>query len=360
MADLRVAIVLPPFCRYRTAGATSIDLYARDTVRYSAIPDITVIGPECDDPFADGGTYVGVAARGEWSRHVLRALRTIAPDVVEVHQDVNLAGWLARHLDVPVTVIRHNAQKLPRGALRRWFKRRQWRRIAAFAFVSEFLRRDFAAALPAFAPRCHVLYNGIDPDAWAAPLDGRERLVAFVGRLVPEKGLAPLIEAGRSVLSRHPEWRFLFLRGDPSNEDAATAALVAEFARDFPGRVRVEGPLPHAELPGRLGRVAIAVVPSLWPEPFGRTAIEAMAAGCTLIASARGGLREIVDETVAHVVEPPSADLIADALFTLIEDPDGRAVLAAAGRDLVAERFALARCIAAVDNLRRGLAGRIS
>lgn len=353
----RVAIVLPRFARYQAKGATSIDLYAHDSVRFSTLPGITVIGPPCAAPFPDGGTYIEVPADDGWRQQVLQALRDLKPDVVEVHQDINLAAWLARHLPMPVTAIRHNTQKLPRAWIRRFFKNLQWNAITAFAFVSEFLRTEFCAALPDFLARAHVLYNGIDPEAWAPPADTpREKLIVYVGRLVPEKGVAPLIEAGHLVLARHPDWQFLFLRGDPSKEDRATAALVADFARSHPDRVTVEGPLPYAALPAHMGRAAIAVVPSLWPEPFGRTAIEAMAAGCALVASPRGGLREIVDETVAEVIEPPSARSIADALFVLIENPKHRAGLGAAGQALVAERFALARCVGVIDDHRSKLA----
>lgn len=356
----RVAIVLPRFARYQARGATSIDLYAHDSVRFSTLPGITVIGPPCAAPFPDGGTYVTVPADDGWRQQVLQALRDRQPDVVEVHQDINLAAWLARHLPMPVTAIRHNTQKLPKAWIRRFFKNLQWNAIAAFAFVSEFLRTEFCAALPDFLARAHVLYNGIDPDAWAPPAGTeREKLIVYVGRLVPEKGIAPLIEAAEEILTRHPDWNLHILCGDPTNADPDAVALVDAFAKQHASQVTVEGPVPYADLPNHLHRAAIAVVPSLWPEPFGRTAVEAMAAGCALVASRRGGLAEILDETTALPVEPVTGKALSTALNRLIENPEQRQHLAMAGQAAAKAKFALESSIARHDLLRRALAARL-
>lgn len=352
----RVAIVLPRFARYQAKGATSIDLYAHDSVRFSTLPGITVIGPPCASPFPDGGTYVAVAADDGWRQQVLQALRDRQPDVVEVHQDINLAAWLARHLPMPVTAIRHNTQKLPRAWIRRFFKNLQWNAITAFAFVSEFLRTEFCAALPDFLARAHVLYNGIDPDAWAPPADTRrEKLIVYVGRLVPEKGVPELIEACDRVLARHEDWRLLILGGSAADADAATVSAARALAARRPDQVAVEGLVPHDRLPEHLVRASIAVVPSIVFEAFGRTAVEAMAAGCALIVSRRGGLAEVVAEDTALIAEPPTAANLEQALERLIASPDLRRALAERARASVTERFSLRQCVARHDQLRRVL-----
>lgn len=352
----RVAIVLPRFARYQAKGATSIDLYAHDSVRFSSLPGITVIGPPCAAPFPDGGTYIEVPADDGWRQQVLQALRDLKPDVVEVHQDINLAAWLARHLPMPVTAIRHNTQKLPRAWIRRFFKNLQWNAITAFAFVSEFLRTEFCAALPDFLARAHVLYNGIDPEAWAPPADTpREKLIVYVGRLVPEKGVPELIEACDRVLARHADWRLLILDGSAADAAPDIVAAAEALAGRRPGQVTMEGPVPHAQLPDRLIRASIAVVPSIVLEAFGRTAVEAMAAGCALIVSRRGGLAEVVAEDTALIAEPPTAANIEQALERLIASPELRRDMAERARTSVAARFSLRECVARHDRLRRTL-----
>ena len=90
------------------------------------------------------------------------------------------------------------------------------------------------------------------------------------------------------------------------------------------------------------------------PEPFGRTALEAMASGAALITSGRGGLAEICGPC-AVTVEPSDADGIAAALGQLLDAPDRRAELARAGRKRVEALFDIRDHRAADGRIHRGL-----
>ena len=95
-----------------------------------------------------------------------------------------------------------------------------------------------------------------------------------------------------------------------------------------------------------MARAAIVVVPSRWPEPFGLTALEAMASGAALVSSGRGGLAELTAGAALRV-DPDRPDALADALRRLANDPSERRRLAEAGRlrareyDLPAARIRL-------------------
>jgi UDP-glucose:(glucosyl)LPS alpha-1,2-glucosyltransferase len=73
-------------------------------------------------------------------------------------------------------------------------------------------------------------------------------------------------------------------------------------------------------------------VPSRWQEPFGLTALEAMASGAALITSWRGGLAELT-EGVSVAIDPDDPHGIAEAIVALARDPEARAALAAAARE---------------------------
>lgn len=161
---------------------------------------------------------------------------------------------------------------------------RTWDRVAAFVCPS----RAVHDALPARWPR-RVVPNMAED---AAPGPGGEAML-YAGRLVEEKGLRVLAEAWR----RHP---------DPPPLEIAGAGPLAPLFEGLP-RVTLLGSLPHAEVLARMGRARAVLVPSLWPEPFGRTVIEAYARGTPVIATAVGGLPDLVDDGVTGLLVPPGS-----------------------------------------------------
>lgn len=120
---------------------------------------------------------------------------------------------------------------------------------------------------------------------------------------------------------------------EPETVDALRAA-----AEPFNGRIRVDSNVPYAEVKAAWESAAVGMVLTTGPEPFGRTALEAMASGAALITSGRGGLAEICGPC-AVTVEPSDADGIAAALGELMDAPARRAELAIAGRERVEALF---------------------
>jgi glycosyltransferase involved in cell wall biosynthesis len=135
--------------------------------------------------------------------------------------------------------------------------------------------------------------------------------------------------------------------GPDSPETPWLAALRPQAAA---AGVAMPGYRPHAEVLAAMARAAIVVVPSRWDEPFGLTALEAMACRAALVASPRGGLPEVYGET-AVVIDPEDPAGIAAALVALARDPARRAALASAGRAR-AETFDVTPAVARLDALR--------
>lgn len=176
--------------------------------------------------------------------------------------------------------------------------------------------RALADVLPEDWPR-HLVPNMAAP-AEAGPGGGP---VVYAGRLTPEKGVAVLAE----TWSRFPGLPPLLVLGD----GPARPAL-----EGLPN-VFLHGHRPHAEVMEHLAAARAVVVPSLWPEPFGRVVIEAAARGTPAIVSASGGLPELVEDGATGFVIPPgSAAAIAGAAGAL------RPAMREAARDAFLHRFA--------------------
>lgn len=171
--------------------------------------------------------------------------------------------------------------------------------------------------IPTFIPD-----DALDADATTArpaflpPEDG---YLLFVGALGRHKGLHTLLEAYAGLCNAPPLVVIGTARGDTP--------------RQFPSGVVVARDVPHAQVMAAWARCAISVVPSLWPEPFGQVAIEAMACGKPVVASDTGGLRDaIVDGESGLLVPPGDVAALREALRMLLSDPARRERMGAAGR----------------------------
>lgn len=172
----------------------------------------------------------------------------------------------------------------------------------------------------------------------------RGQVVAYLGRLVEEKGVRVLLNAYRR-LRVQVDATLLCLGGGP---------LAAE-CRAQAGVVVAEG-IPHAAIPDYLALADLTVLPSLttarWKEQFGRAAVEAMACGLPVIGSDSGAIPEVVHGADGGMIVPEgNAAALADAMERLLGDPRSRAELGDRGRKGVSELYStssVAKRLAAV------------
>jgi len=187
-----------------------------------------------------------------------------------------------------------------------------------------------------------TIYNGIDLKAFSQGtpinkdsigLSNDDFLLVFSGRVNREKGIMELIEA-MNQLTNYPKIKLLvigssfYANADNEND---FARLLKQKAEPLKERIIFTGYIPYSELPDYLWISDIAIVPSLWEEPFGNTVVEAMAAGLPLITTRSGGIPEIC-EGVATIVERENiVDNLAAAIQDLYDHPEKRKQMAAAG-----------------------------
>jgi glycosyltransferase involved in cell wall biosynthesis len=204
------------------------------------------------------------------------------------------------------------------------------------------------ARLGAPRRRATVVPCGVDtaaftPDGPVFPRSDRPRLVVL-GRLVRRKGVDEVIAA----LRRLPDVELLVAGGsagacedspvldrDPDAQRLRHAAATAGVA----DRVRLLGAVARPDVPALL-RSADAVVCVPWYEPFGIVALEAMACGRPVVASAVGGIQDtVVDHVTGLLVPPRRPDALASALRTLLATPTQALAFGIAGRDRVLARY---------------------
>ena len=200
------------------------------------------------------------------------------------------------------------------------------RDIARYLSISDY-QRDQLIAMGMPGDKIETIHHpvALPPSVSTGPRDH----VLFVGRLERYKGIFPLVEAAR----RLPAVRFVFV-GDGPDADAVRASAAGLDNVEWRGAL--EGPALAAARASAL----CAVVPSLGPEPFGLTSIEALAQATPVIASAIGGLTETVRDGIdGFHVAPGDVDAICDRVMRFVAAPGLAHAMGGAGRARVATDF---------------------
>lgn len=213
---------------------------------------------------------------------------------------------------------------------------------AAVVTVSDYNLDYLTSWYGASAAAVRRIYNGIDL-ATFTPTTPRQRpdVVVGVGRLVEKKGFDHLVDAvglltdaGRSV------------RLDLIGAGAEEAALRARVSRlGLEQSVRFLGPLPQERIREAVQQAAVLAAPCVIGADGNRDGLptvllEALALGTPVVATPVTGIPEaVIDETTGLLVPQRDAPALARALARLLDDPELRCRLAAAGRRLVEERF---------------------
>ncbi|WP_406046005.1 glycogen synthase [Micromonospora sp. NBC_00898] len=295
-------------------------------------------------------------------------------DVVHSHTwYANLAGHTAKLLHgVPHVVTAHSleplrpwkAEQLGGGyALSSWCERTAIEAADAVIAVSAGMKRDVLTAYPAVDPdRVRVVYNGIDTAQYAPNhgtdvvdrlgIDPARPSVVYVGRITRQKGLPYLLRAARELPG---DTQLVLLAGAPDTPDIAAEVegLVAELRANRSGVIWLAEMLPKHEVIQVLTHATIFVCPSVY-EPMGIVNLEAMACETAVVATATGGIPEVVADGETGLLVPIDqatdgsgrpldpgrfvADLGA-AINELLADPARTAELGRAGRRRAVEHF---------------------
>ncbi len=340
---------------------------------------------------ATGGTggaqesYTGLLLRLDRARYEVRALSLSAGNAVQ----------RIRRLGLEVDVIDETDDEAAVRALSAWLRRNEIDLVHAHMFRAEVVgtraavaagtpvimatvhssrvrSREDVAAIAALTPamdrlivpseaimakvalegrggaRFAVIPNGVDLSRFATPppscglrrelgVPEEAPLIGVVARLEPEKGHAHLLEAWPRVAAAVPD-AWLAIVGEGSAE-ADLRARVNAMPADAAARVRLTG--RREDVAAVTAELSVAVLPSL-REAQGISLLEAMARRVPVVASAVGGIPEVVTDGLDGLLVPPaSPDALAEALVALARSPTLRARLGAAGYDIVRDRFSI-------------------
>jgi glycosyltransferase involved in cell wall biosynthesis len=221
-----------------------------------------------------------------------------------------------------------------RLALRRWYgflrmQRRVARRLRTILVPSASSARDVVADFGVDPSRIRVVPMGVD-HVFTPPVEPRVpgRIVAMASADTPMKGIATLLEAFAKLRTERDLELLLISRPTPGGR---TERLIDTLG--IAGSVRFVHGISDEQLAATVGSAEIACVPSLY-EGFSLPTVEAMACATPLVVSRAGAIPEVVGEDglCADLVTPGDVGELVHALGSLLDDPDRRARMGAAGR----------------------------
>jgi starch synthase len=298
----------------------------------------------------------------------------IGADVVHSHTwYANFAGHVASLLGgMPHVVSAHSlepmrpwkAEQLGGGyVLSSFIERTAYESAAAVIAVSAGMRTDVLKSYPQIEPdKVHVVHNGIDSEQWARAedpevlhrhgVDPDRPSVVFVGRITRQKGLPYLLRAAREL---PPEVQLVLCAGAPDTPEikAEVEGLIEQLRQSRDGVVWIAEMLPRAEVIALLSAATVFACPSVY-EPLGIVNLEAMACELAVVATATGGIPEVVvdgetgwlvpiDQVQDGSGVPVDPDVfvsdLATALREAVSDPDRARRFGLAGRRRAVEHF---------------------
>src|SRR6202161_1182938 len=334
--------------------------------------NLHVRGQEPWSEISDGTEEKFKGALEAFSLNLTQIKALTGIDVVHTHTwYVSMAGFLAKKLyDIPFVLTTHSleplrawkAEQLGTGyAMSSWMERTAILDADAVIAVSSGTKEDILRAYPVDPERIHVIYNGIDLEQYQRTADTSALIeygvdpavpyVLFVGRITRQKGVTHLVDAIRYLPAGT---QVVLCAGAPDTpEIAAELQRKVEESRSFnPRLIWIDKMLSKADTIQFYSHATVFCCPSIY-EPFGIINLEAMACRTPVVASATGGIKEVVvdgetgylvtfdqDPVTSFPVDPEKfARDLAFQINRLLNDPERCKRFGDAGRRRVEGTF---------------------
>lgn len=291
------------------------------------------------------------------------ALSIKEADLVHSHTwYANFAGYLASKIyRIPHVVTAHSleplrpwkAEQLGGGyVISSWVEQIAYENADAIIAVSDGMRNDVINSYPQVNPKkILTIRNGIDTNNFKptsnSSILGKHGVTTpyalFVGRITRQKGLAHLLRAWKSIPK---EYSLVLAAGSPDEPQigAEVESLISELSQDRENVIWIKEMLPHDELVALLTAARVFVCPSVY-EPLGIVNLEAMACETAVVASAVGGIPEVVSDNETGLLVEFSSDSkifeknLSESMLKVLSDESLAARMGIAGRKRAIDFF---------------------
>ena len=292
---MKIASILPYKENYTKQGAGAVALWISDFMRDSIYKRNTFVFGNTKNKNFLTKNYTNInisnvnsrlnSTTKEYSSKIIKKIKTINFDIIELHNRPIMVKEFFKKIDSKIILYFHNDPTTMKGAKSIGERMYLLENVDKIIFISEWVKKRFFKDLPELSDnKTQVIYHSIDPIKKKIK---KNKQIIFVGKLNESKGYDLYCKSMFKILNENKEWK---------------AYSIGEEKRfqNFPTHKRHLnlGQISHNKVLDFLSKSEIAVIPSRWEEPFGRTALEASSRGCATIISNTGGLAETTDYAI--------------------------------------------------------------
>ncbi|MDI2112156.1 glycosyltransferase family 4 protein [Commensalibacter nepenthis] len=242
------------------------------------------------------------------------------PCLIEIHNRPEIALFIAQRFPrIPVTLTLHNDPLLMRG-LKTSIERKKMLRKVHVVAVSQWVKDRFLSHH--VTGNVTILPNMIDFQEIPAyvPITERQRTILFVGRVVADKGADLFVQICEQFLQIDPTWTVEMIGADRFDVNSPQTPFIQQLKQQIKSKqIYMTGYLPYDQVLQKMAHASAVIMPSRWSEPFGMTALEAMACGTPLLVSSVGALPQIVGQGGVFI-DPKKTEQAAIMLSKLLND----------------------------------------
>ena len=292
---MKIASILPYKENYTQKGAGAVALWISEFMRDSMYKNKTyVIGSTLNKKYLTKN-YINInitninsklnSTTKEYSENIIKKIKDLNFDIIELHNRPVMVKEFFKKINSKIILYFHNDPTTMKGAKSVEERIYLLENVDKIIFISKWVKQRFFKDLPSLSDnKTQIIYHSIDP---IKKIIKKSKRIIFVGKLNESKGYDLYCKSMFKVLDLHKDWK------------AYSAGEEKRF-QNFPTHQRHFnlGQISHNKVLDFLSKSEIAIIPSRWEEPFGRTSLEASSRGCATIISNTGGLTETTDYAI--------------------------------------------------------------
>ncbi len=324
---MKIASILPYKENYSNKNAGAVSLWISDLMKYSVHKKNIIVFGNTERKKYLSKNYVNIKLKSinskfysstkEYTKNIIEHLIKNHFDVVELHNRPVMLKDFANNINAKIILYMHNDPRTMKGSRSKNEKLFILDKVDKIVFISNWIKKQFFSNLD-FKDhhKAEIIYHSIDP---IKKILKKKKQIVFVGKLNEAKGYDLFCKAVNNVLNKYSDWN-AFSIGDEKR-----------FQEYFTHKKHKNlGPLENKKVLKIFQESEIAVIPSRWEEPFGRTALESSSCGCATIISNKGGLPETTDYAI--ILKNLDVFNIEKSIIKLIENKKLRKQLQLSGQ----------------------------